>query len=164
MHLIGALALYGAIGILIWIAVCDFRTMTIRNRYLVILLALYIPTLLLRGFDNLTSDLIAAAVLFGIGFISWELRMVGGGDVKLFFVLGLYLGYDGLGAFAVLLLVISVMALVGLTLVRKFAAPEPTSYIMRRLKVITVEQKLPYGVILIGASLPPIVAGALTLG
>ena len=164
MHLIGALALCGAIGLLVWIAICDFRTLTIRNRYILILIALYVPTLFYRGFESLPSDLIAAAVLFVIGFISWELRMIGGGDVKLFFALGLYLGYDGLGAFCLLLLVFSLVALLGLALVRKFAAPEPSSYIMQRLKVITAEQKLPYGVILIGASLPPIVAGALTLG
>ena len=160
MYMMGLLAQSAAVGLFIWIAICDFRTLKVRNRNLVVLIVIYVATLFIHSIASLPGDLVAGVVLFGIGFISWKLRVMGGGDVKLFFVLGLYLGFDGLGPFAVLLMVVSVLVYAVIRLVGRFAAPDTNGKFLGRIKAMADDHKVPYAVVLIAAALPIIIANS----
>lgn len=160
MYMVGALTQIAAVGLFIWIAICDFRTLKVRNRSLVALIAIYIAASLVHGAASLPGDLVAGVVLFGIGFVSWKLRIMGGGDVKLFFVLGIYLGFDGLGPFAVLLMVVSVLVYAVIQVVGRFAAPDTSGGFIGRIKAMGVDHKVPYAVVLVAAALPIIIANS----
>ena len=158
--MMGLLAQSAAVSLFIWIAICDFRTLKVRNRNLVVLIVIYVATLFIHSIASLPGDLVAGVVLFGIGFISWKLRVMGGGDVKLFFVLGLYLGFDGLGPFAVLLMVVSVLVYSVIRLVGRLAAPDTNGKFLGRIKAMGDDHKVPYAVVLIAAALPIIIANS----
>ena len=160
MYMMGLLAQSAAVSLFIWIAICDFRTLKVRNRNLVVLIVIYVATLFIHSIASLPGDLVAGVVLFGIGFISWKLRVMGGGDVKLFFVLGLYLGFDGLGPFAVLLMVVSVLVYSVIRLVGRLAAPDTNGKFLGRIKAMGDDHKVPYAVVLIAAALPIIIANS----
>lgn len=89
-------ALYCCASVLLWAAVSDLRTYLIPNRICLAIAALY-PIYWLAGYFGGTpvdwSDgVLAAALIFAIGFALFSLGAVGGGDVKLFSAVALWAG------------------------------------------------------------------------
>lgn len=81
--LIDALTLCG-LAILLFAALHDFAVRTVPNAYSVILFAAGVALRLLSGgTHSLQWGLIAAAIVFALTFIFWQLGWMGGGDVKL---------------------------------------------------------------------------------
>ena len=113
-------------------------------------MALLIPT----SFDWLAS-LYMFGALFALGFGLFALNVMGGGDVKLLAVMGLYVGWSKLG-----LEFLFYMSLIGgalsvlLLIIRQIA---PAIWIKLGLKIIprilTIGEPIPYGLAIAGSFL-----------
>ena len=95
-HTIQQVVLWCSAGLLLWAAVSDLQRFIIPNKISLSLVALY-PAYLLAGLLGGTpvdwlGGLIAAAVVFAVGFALFSLRVFGGGDVKLLSAVSLYAG------------------------------------------------------------------------
>ena len=96
------------------------------------------------------SDLGAAGLLFVLGVIFWLVRMFGAGDAKLFFPIGLYIGWIGLLPFSVLL--VAAGALSAILLKLPMPLPLQFSFFFMRLDEIRKTKKIPYGVVMVIAA------------
>lgn len=113
-------------------------------------MALLVPT----SFDWV-SPLIMFAVLFAAGFGLFALNIMGGGDVKLLAVLGLYVGWGRLGLeFVIYMSLIGGGLSVCLLLMRQIA---PGIWLKLKLKtipkILTVGEPVPYGLAIAGSFL-----------
>ena len=141
------------VAFLLYIAWYDFKHLTILNRDILLLLALYAAWSGLTGFATIAGDLGAGMVLFLMGLVLWLLRMMGAGDVKLYFGLGLFMGLPGIGAFAILLLAVT-LAFLGASV---FATRSTTREgVIGRLRTIRETGKAPYAVLMCAAAIPAI--------
>lgn len=114
-----------------------------------LLLAQYLTWATLTGFTTIIGDVIAGAVLFLIAFILWLFRMMGAGDVKLYAALGMFIGFDYLSLYAVLLLLVSVLFVVLIQSTRLLKSGG-------RLNEIRTSGKAPYSVPMCFAAIPAI--------
>ena len=131
----------------VWLLVIawrDFWTLRISNIDVAIMCVIAIALRAAMGFPGGWADLAAGAILFALGFVFWLLRLMGAGDAKLYLPLGLLIGWDGLMAFAILLLPVSILVLGALALARRTAAPE--GRIGQRLAEMSARRAVPYGV------------------
>lgn len=100
-----------AVVLLARIAWIDFQTLRIPNRDVLWLVAvtavLLLPGVTPAGWANL----VPALILFLLGVVFWLLRAMGAGDAKLFFPLGILVGWQGIGLFALCLLPFSLLFL-----------------------------------------------------
>lgn len=150
-----------AVALLLHIAWYDFWHLKIRNGAVLILLGLYAVWLLLGGFQTLAGDLGTGVMLFLIGFVMWRAKMMGGGDVKLYFALGLFMGFAHIGLFAIGLLLASTLFLLVL---RVASQVKSDGNILRRLRVIHGSGRAPYAVPLCLAAIPVILFRIHSLG
>ncbi len=160
MNIFFYLCLLIACGLFAAAAVSDFRSWKIPNTLVLALVALYAvmrvgrlllePGLGVFSMAGLYGDLAAAGLLFVLGVALWIARMFGAGDAKLFFPIGLYIGWVGLMPFAIFLLVFGILALVLLKM------PVPlqlqASMVAIRLDEIRKSRKVPYGVIMVAST------------
>lgn len=83
-------------GLLIWAAASDFRRYTIPNSISFAIAGLYPAYVLSATNSGIAVDwlasLVVAAAAFFVGVILFVLRLVGGGDVKLFAAVSLWAG------------------------------------------------------------------------
>lgn len=143
-----------AVGLLLHIAWYDFWHLTIRNVSVLIVLGLYVVWALLGGFQSLAGDLGAGLILFLIGLGMWQAKMMGGGDVKLYFALGLLMGFANIGLFAVLLLAATFLFLAALIISARL---KHGGVILSRLREIHTSGRAPYAVPMCLAAVPVIV-------
>src|SRR3546814_20668921 len=80
-------------GILVAAAACEWRSLTIPNRYSLAAVALF-PSyaIAMGGTVDWAVHLGFAGAAFGLGFVLFALRLCGGGDVKLFAAVALWAG------------------------------------------------------------------------
>lgn len=158
------IAIIAASILVLWAAWQDFLTWKIRNGTVLALIAVYVVLAaanylwryrysgtLPAGHLSLASDLGAALLLFAVGFALWLVRMLGAGDAKLFFPLGLFIGFHHLLLFAIIL----ALAAVVVTLALKFRIPiqyHGLPYVAR-LEEIRSTGKVPYAVLMAAAAL-----------
>lgn len=96
-----------ALGFSIAAALSDFKSMTIPNVYCLGIALAFVPAYAadaLSGegvefFASWQSHLLAAAIVFGITFALFGLRMIGAGDSKLCTAIALWVATPGLAAF-----------------------------------------------------------------
>ncbi len=70
----------------------DLRSRKIHNYLIIFLIILSLATLIfIRGLDSLLPAFAGALLAFALGFPLFLLRVIGGGDIKLYIVLGLVL-------------------------------------------------------------------------
>jgi Flp pilus assembly protein protease CpaA len=101
------------VAVLFYVGFTDFRTFKIRNDVVLLLLVLYVLfALISRSRSEILSNVILAAVIFGVLLWFYTYRVLGGGDVKLMTVVCLWIGAHCTLLFAALLLL-----LIGLHLV-----------------------------------------------
>jgi len=148
-----------AVGLLLHIAWFDFWHLTIRNISVLILLGLYVIWALLVGFQTLAGDLGAGLILFLIGLVMWLAKMMGGGDVKLYFALGLLMGFANIGLFAFTLLAATLLFLAALVVSARL---KHDSAILLRLREIHASGRAPYAVPMCLAAAPVIVLRIIT--
>lgn len=87
-------------SLLVWAAVSDLRSYVIPNRICVAVAALY-PIYWLTGLVggmpvDWSGGVLAAALMFAIGFGLFSMGLMGGGDVKLFSAVALWSGLSWL--------------------------------------------------------------------
>lgn len=128
---------------LVRIAYHDFQTHRIRNLDVLVLVGLFLLWSATNGFQGFVEHLISGALLFVIGYGFWLLRLMGGGDAKLFFPAGLLVGWQGLGIFALALFAFSFLALLVL---KSGIGSRGSGQLSKRLRVIRDSSKVPYGV------------------
>lgn len=100
-----------ALGVLARIAWTDFRTLRIPNRDVLVLTACVLPLLIPGVTPEGWSNIVPALLLFVLGVIFWLFRMMGAGDAKLFFPLGVLIGWQGVAVFAICLMPLSLVFL-----------------------------------------------------
>ncbi|AWB49516.1 hypothetical protein HYN69_14310 [Gemmobacter aquarius] len=100
-----------AMALLARIAWIDFQTLRIANRDVLVLIGtvavLVVPGVTPYGWANL----LPGVILFALGVLFWLLRSMGAGDAKLFFPLGILIGWQGIATFALCLLPFSLLFL-----------------------------------------------------
>lgn len=146
-----SLALLAVIGLLSYLAYQDFWYLKLPNRMIVALTlsaALYVwisPDRLWQ------TALLAALLLFAMGTVFWLLRLMGAGDAKLMFPLGILVDISGFIAFAVGLMALTLVLYITI----KLAGNNTGSHhaVARRLSEINTLGTVPFGVPLIGATL-----------
>lgn len=146
-----ALAWIG-LGLLARIAWIDFRTMRIRNTDVLVLIAVALA--LWASLTGLRDwwDIVAGLFLFVLGFAFWMLRLMGGGDAKLFLPLGILVGWEQLMVFGLALLPASLLSLILLRGLRTYLPG--TSLVALRAQEIAKKPGIPYAVPLFLAAIP----------
>ena len=137
----------------------DFWYWRIPNRAVFGLSALWVAQSWLLGNVNWPMDLIAAGLLFVMGVVYWRLRLMGAGDAKLMLPLGLMIGWQGLMAFAIWLLVFTL-----LTYLLLKATPRWITHhhrVWRRLRIIAAKGRVPFGIPLVAATLAAMASNSL---
>ena len=89
-------------------------------------------------------DLSVGIALFLVGFVAWLLKGLGAGDAKLFFVAGIFSGYQYAGYFAVFLFITG-LAFLLLMLIAKRLDFLPIILFGRIMEIGRIG-KIPYGV------------------
>lgn len=87
-------------GLFMWAAVTDLRSYLIPNRICFAIVALY-PVYWLAGYVggmpvSWSDGVLAAALVFALGFVFFSMGVVGGGDVKLATAVALWTGLNWL--------------------------------------------------------------------
>jgi prepilin peptidase CpaA len=144
MSVIQDLLILLSVAWLLHIAVQDFLTMRISNARVLVLLGFAVALLATKGFDGVGAHLAAAGLLFVLGVLFWALGMMGAGDAKLYLPLGLLIGWHGLGAFALFLLLGSVLFLLAVKLSRYL--PQGQGRAMAQMQMIAAGKGVPYAV------------------
>lgn len=154
---LAALAMVACVGMFLRIAWVDFHSLKIRNRDVLYLLGPALVLAATRDGAGILADLGAAGLLFALGLLAWLMRMMGAGDAKLYFPLGLAVGWAGLGAYALGLILGSLLLLA----VTKAGALFPPGRFRDRLTLFRLRRTYPYGVPMSLAALVAMVSAGL---
>lgn len=149
-----------AIGFCIAAGIADFKSMNIPNSYSLGIIVAFFPAYLLDTFTGngveffapWTSHLIAVALVFGVTFVLFSVKMIGAGDSKLASAVALWTGLMGLAPFLFYMALIGALLGLGTKLLNKkklFQNPAEGSWIA---KSQNGNGGVPYGIaIAIGA-------------
>lgn len=151
IELLQAAVVLATAGLLVHVASYDFKHLIVRNQASLALLVLYLLWAALGGFQSLAGDLIATAALTLVALVMWLLKAMGAGDVKLYFGLGLFVGYDHLAMYTVLLLLVSILLLAGIKMSKLSSR---TGGPIGRLKTFEASGRAPYAVPMSLAAIP----------
>ena len=119
-----------ALPILLWIGWTDFRHMRIRNRAVLLTVAVFVATVPFIGLPEAGWRLLAASIVFLVGLALFAARMLGGGDVKMAAAIlllvpsGTYLLFAQLFSVALL---IAILVIVGLRAIPTLRRSGPVS-------------------------------------
>ncbi|WEX89048.1 pilus assembly protein CpaA [Sinorhizobium garamanticum] len=158
-------SIFTALSVLLFLyaAWSDFRSWKIPNATVLALVGLYAVNAAvalltaddigaaLFSFAGIGGDVGAGLLLFALGFALWLFGLFGAGDAKLFLPIGLFVGWLGMLPFAVFLLIGGIVTLV----ILKLPMPLQLAHfsVVTRLEEIRTTRKIPYGVIMVAATL-----------
>jgi Flp pilus assembly protein protease CpaA len=96
-----------AVAVLFYVAFTDFTAFKIRNDTVLLLLILYVLFAFIdRSWTEILTDIVLAAIMFGVLLWFYTRGVVGGGDVKLITVICLWIGAHCALLFSAVLLVL----------------------------------------------------------
>ncbi len=135
-------------------AVTDFLTMTISNK---ISIALVVSFCCLAPFTGMTFQMagmsvLAAAVLFSIGFACFAFGWVGGGDVKFASAVALWLGWNHMFDYLVLFSLYGGFLTIAVLILSRLLEPLPILQV-GFLNRFADHRRVPYGIALSIAAL-----------
>ncbi|MGO4623105.1 prepilin peptidase [Ensifer sp. 2YAB10] len=111
----------------------------------------------LFSLSGVGGDVGAGLLLFTLGVVLWAFRLFGAGDAKLFLPIGLFVGWHGMLPFAIFLLIGGILTMLALKV------PMPLAFahyaVVMRIEEIRVSRKIPYGVIMVFATLVTMALG-----
>jgi Flp pilus assembly protein protease CpaA len=137
-----------AVAVLFYVGLTDFATFKIRNDTVLLLLVLYVIFAFIdRSWMEIFSNIILAAIIFGVLLWFYARAVVGGGDVKFMTVVCLWIGAHCALLFSALLLV-----LIGLHLIAAKLG-------WARTKNSSGRQAIPYAPSVAGALIGTILLG-----
>jgi prepilin peptidase CpaA len=117
----------GAAGLILYAAASDIARMTIPNWVSIAAAALFPPAAFLAGMPlhEIGLHIACGILVLAVGFGLFHLRVLGGGDVKVFTATAMWTGFSSLGAFLTITFIAGgALALVMLGL-RRLVAPGP---------------------------------------
>lgn len=114
-----------ALGVMGYLALRDVQTRLISNQGVLVLIGLAGLVIATRPQPAIAADLVAGALLLGLGVAYWWRGLIGAGDAKLMLAAGLLVGWDGLMGFALLLLPASGLVLAAHRIRRRSCPPVP---------------------------------------
>jgi Flp pilus assembly protein protease CpaA len=118
----------GAVVVLVYIGLTDFRTFKIRNEAVFLLFVLYVSfALTQRSWLYILSDVSLATIMFIVLLLFYANSAIGGGDVKFMTVVCLWVGVHCALLFSLLLLL-----LIGMHIAAAWMSWVPTKSIGRR--------------------------------
>lgn len=142
---------------IVWAALHDAKNFRVSNATVLILVGLYVMAQGVLGFPTWSDDLAGGALLFGLGFLMWLMRILGAGDAKLMLPVGAFLGLQALGPFAFLLIIFSFVMYAAILLSHVFKA---SGGFFGWLATMRTEGKVPYAVPLAMSAVPVLVLKA----
>ncbi|MEI3854623.1 MULTISPECIES: prepilin peptidase [unclassified Ensifer] len=153
----------GAVMLFLYAAWSDFQCWRIPNGVVLALVAIYVLGAIARlattpdigatllSLDGIGGEVAAGLLLFTLGVALWAFRVFGAGDAKLFLPIGLFVGWHGMLAFALFLLLGGVLTMLALKLRMPLALAHYA--VIMRIEEIRASRKIPYGVIMVFAAL-----------
>lgn len=153
LDILQGLVALAAVALLCIVIRDDFRLMIVRNRNATALVILYLLWAAFGGFAGWQGDLVAALALTSVAFVMWLLRMMGAGDVKLYFGIGLFIGYGHLSLYVILLFAASVLFLL---VIKVSAKNTRIAGIWPKLREFSETGRAPYAVPMSLAAIPTI--------
>lgn len=157
LSIVSDIVVLAVAALLLWIAYVDFQKLRITNQSVLILLAAYLFWAAMNAFQGVVMDVVAGLILFLIGLVMWLMRAMGAGDVKLYFAVGLFVGFHYLLVYASFLIVVSFCFFALLMLARRFQWQGNTG---TRLTEIAVSGRAPYAIPIVSAAIPTILMRA----
>ena len=144
MNILSQLSIIAACLLMLFIAWEDFREFRIQNKHVLTLIGFYLIYASSRQFNDIGYDLIAGFILFGLGIGFWLLKLMGAGDAKLYFPVGLFVGFKLLSVYAIFLVIFSVLML----LVLKVPIPLPFrhKYFSLKFDELRKGKQVPYAI------------------
>ncbi|MBZ7925971.1 pilus assembly protein CpaA [Ensifer adhaerens] len=149
--------------VFLYAAWSDFQRWRIPNGAVLALIAVYALGAALKllvvedvgatlfSLSGIGGDVGAGLLLFTLGVVLWAFRLFGAGDAKLFLPIGLFVGWHGMLPFAIFLLIGGILTMLALKV------PMPLAFahyaVAMRIEEIRVSRKIPYGVIMVLATL-----------
>jgi len=100
--------------VMLAVGFCDFRYMKIPNILSILGIIIFIGTAFLLPIPEIGLRILASIIAMVVGFILFALRMFGGGDIKIFSVLMLFIPSQTMALFG---LVFSISILFGIGLI-----------------------------------------------
>ena len=90
-------------GILVVAAACDVARYLIPNALSIALVGALVPAALVAGLpaESILYHVLAGAAVFGVGFVLFAFKTIGGGDVKLLAAAAVWTGWNVLGSFLI---------------------------------------------------------------
>jgi prepilin peptidase CpaA len=143
------------IAAVLWAAVADLVTMTIRNKLVLVLLAGYVVLAPLSGMgwaDIGWSIAVAVGVLAGM-FVLFGFGWIGGGDAKLAAVIALWLGADQALAYALCTALFGGILTMLLLQFRVRVLPAQCLTVSWIMRLHAPQTGVPYGVAIAAAAL-----------
>jgi prepilin peptidase CpaA len=133
----------------------DLFTMTIPNRVsLALVVAFFVAAPFAGlGWAGLAMHLAAGLVVLGVGFVMFARGWLGGGDAKLLAAAALWMGFENLLAYVVLVAVAGGLLALGVLAYRCITPPSWLSKHDWAMRLHAKGSGMPYGVALAGAGL-----------
>lgn len=133
----------------------DLLTMTIPNRVSVALVAAFLlaAPFASLGWAGFASHLAAGSMMLVVGIVIFSLGWVGGGDAKLLAAAALWMGFENLLAYMVLVGVAGGILAIAILTYRRFTPPLWLCRQEWAMRLHDSKGGLPYGVALAGAGL-----------
>ncbi|OMQ46675.1 prepilin peptidase [Ensifer sp. 1H6] len=158
-----------AVLVFLYAAWSDFQRWRIPNEVVLALVAIYVfgaaASLLttqdigatLFSLDGIGGAVAAGLLLLALGVVLWAFRLFGAGDAKLLLPIGLFVGWHGMLPFSLFLLLGGIVVMLALKL------PVPLAFahyaVIMRVQEIRTSRKIPYGVIMVFATLVTLALG-----
>ena len=130
-------------------AFCDIRTLIIPNWISAAAAALFVPAAMLAGlgFQDIAAHYGTGALLFIIGAVFFAFKILGGGDVKLLAASSVWIGWEDLAPFLIVIAVLGGLLALFVMAFRRIGWIPPFLLSLPWLSAQTGKgQPIPYGV------------------
>jgi prepilin peptidase CpaA len=142
-------------GLMAFAAMMDLFTMTIPNRISIILVAAFLVAAPLTGmgWEQFFIHLGTGFAVLALGILLFALGLLGGGDAKLLAAASLWLGFDNLLQYVVMVAIMGGLLSVVLLAYRGILPPRWLLGQAWAMRLHNKKEGIPYGLALAGAAL-----------
>lgn len=142
-------------ALMAYAATSDLMTMTIPNRISLLLLGGFLLAAPFAGLDwqAFGMHLAAGALMLAVGIVLFALRVVGGGDAKLIAAVALWLGFEHLLPFLIVMAFVGGGLAILLLAYRRFVPADLAALSKWSERLYSPRTGIPYGVAIAAAGL-----------
>jgi prepilin peptidase CpaA len=142
-------------GLMAFAAMMDLFTMTIPNRISILLAVAFVlvAPLTAMGWEEYFMHLGTGFAVLAIGILLFALGLLGGGDVKLLAAASLWLGFENLLQYVVLVAILGGLLSIVLLMYRGILPPRWLTSYPWAMRLHDRSEGIPYGLALAGAAL-----------